>query len=757
MAQSSEQDSADSKEPLDDDERILSDAKEHFRLAEDAESEIRRLAIEDARFRAGDQWDQATITERQRDGRPIITVNRMPQFIQQVSNDQRQNRPSIKVHPIDDKADLETAKTIQGLIRHIEYRSNADVAYDTGFDSAATGGFGYWRILPEYVSPTSFDQELAIKRIRNPHSVFWDPHAQEPDGSDANKALIVDEFSKEEYKSMHPDSKLANCADWESIGNTSAGWISGNTCRVAEYFYREWTMTDLAQMPDGKVLPLDQVPADHKQFIVKTRKSRVPKICWVKLNGHEILEKTDWPGKFIPIVPILGTELFIEGRRILEGVIRHAKDSQRMYNYWSAAETEAIALAPRTPFIMVEGQDEGYETEWKMANRRNYSRLIYKNVSLNGQNAPPPQRNQFEPAVAQITQAKIYSGEDMKNTTGIYDAALGQRSNETSGIAIRNRAQQAQTSNFHFIDNLTRSIRHTGRILIDLIPKIYDTERTVRIVGEEGDQKVVKVNTKVKPDGQQQIYALDTGEYDVTVDVGPAIGTKRQEAAQSMMELTKAYPQIAQIAGDLIVKNMDWPGASEIADRLKKTLPPGLAEDSSKDKLPIPPKVQAQMQQMNQMIDQLTNELKSSAELVHTKKMELESRERIEFAKLNVNAELEMAKMGSAEAIVMLKSEIQEIDARQQQFLNMYAPIGESQQGGAQPRPQPQYQPQGPAGPPMGPPMDAGAMGIDPMAPPQGVPFAGAGEPSGYIPTGGASPGQPLETPLHDDPNSVNY
>lgn len=705
------------------DSKILAEAHARLKLAEEAESEIRRLALEDLEFRAGNQWPESIKAERARDNRPCLTINRIPQFIQQITNDQRQNRPSIKVHPVDDHADLETAKVYQGLIRHIEYNSNADVAYDTAFDSAATGGFGYWRVITDYVDPLSFEQEILIKRIRNPFSVFFDPFSQEPDGSDASFAFVVEEHSKAEYSARYPESKLASQDNWDSIGNSSPGWAGSDMCRVVEYFYKSTTEKEIVLLSSGETVFAEQIPEEGLPkgiAEVQRRKTTVPVIRWAKMNAMEILAETEWPGRYIPIVPVYGNELYINGKRILEGVIRNAKDPQRMLNFWKSAETETIALAPKAPWVIAEGQVAGYEAMWRSANRANHAYLPYKPFALNGTPLPPPQRQAFEPAVQAITQAAMLAAEDLKSTTGIYDAALGSRSNETSGVAIQRRNQQAQTSNFHFIDNLTRSLRHTGRILIDLIPKIYDTARTARIIGEDGEQRIVKLNEQFEENGKQVKYDLGAGKFDVTVDVGPSFASKRQEAASSMMEVTRAVPQLMQVAGDLMIKNMDWPGAQEIADRLKKTLPPGLADDPKAKGQDIPPQIKAQMEQMSAMLEQTTaklNELQSERE---QKLIEIESRERIEMRKLEVNLEIERAKLDAKDSLAILNAEIAQLEARQR-LLRVDQPIATDDERFA--------------------PQDLGAMSADEA-------------PVEQYPTGGASPGLPMEGISSDDPNA---
>ncbi len=646
-------------------EEILRIARERFKLAEEAEADIRRVALEDLEFRAGRQWPEAVRNDRDREDRPCLTINRIPQFIRQITNDQRQNRPAIKVSPVDDHADPETARILQGIIRHIEYNSNSDVALDTAFEGAVTKGFGYFRIVTDYVDPMSFEQEILIKRIRNSFSVYLDPNSKEPDGSDANWGFIFEDVPKDDFLAENKDSELASMADWGSIGHRIPGWASSTTVRIAEYFYKEFKAVTLVQLNTGETIDESELPEvlPLGVEIKNRRKSQKPVINWCKMNGIEILEETEWLGRWIPIIPVYGDEIDINGERTLEGVIRHAKDSQRMYNYWASSETETIALAPKAPFIIAEGQVAGYEKIWKTANSRSHAYLPYKAVNVAGNMVAPPQRNVYEAPVQAITGARMQASEDLKATTGIYDSALGNRSNENSGIAIQRRNIQSQTSNFHFIDNLTRSIRHTGRILVDLIPKVYDSGRAARILGDDGEQEIIRINEVFTYKGEDKIFDLGKGKYDVAVDTGPSFATKRQEAAASMLDLSKAAPQLMQSAGDLLVKNMDWPGATEIAERLKKTLPPGLA-DENKDKPPLPPEVQAQMQQMNQMIEKLTEHLNAANDTLKTKSMELESKERIEFAKLEVQLQVEQMKLGAPQAMEAVLQELAHIHTR---------------------------------------------------------------------------------------------
>lgn len=617
-------------------EEIIEHAKKRFKLAEEAWSEIRAEALEDYRFRSGDQWPTELKHQREMDKRPCLTINRLPQFIQQLTNDQRQNRPAIKVSPVDDLADPETAKVFQGLIRHIEYNSDADTAYDTAFDGAVTGGFGFFRIITDYVSPESFDQEILIKQIKNPFSVYLDPYSQEPDGSDAKWAFVFEDICKEDYEEAYGESKLSKMSDWRSLGDSAPGWFDEDSCRIADYYTTEYKTETIYLLSDKSVVKKSELPEILPEgiYVVNERKTQIPIVKIYKINGLEILEQTEWLCEWIPVLPNYGNEIIVDGNRILEGVVRHARDSQKMYNLMVSSEVEAIALTPKVPFIGAEGQFEGHERKWASANSKNHSYLEYKPVELNGSMAPPPQRQFGETAIQAITQSKLMSADDLKATTGIYDAALGNRSNENSGVAIQKRANQAQTANFHFMDNASRTKRHAGRILVNIIPKVYDVERAITIIGEDDEEKQIFINKIFEDKGEQKHYDLSKGKYDVTISQGPSYQTKRQEASEFMIQFTQAVPQAGQFMGDLIAKYQDWPGADKIAERLKKLLPPEMQEENKE----VPPQVQAQMQQLSQMNEQLTQALNQAQDQLETKAQELEFKRQIEEAKLNMQA-----------------------------------------------------------------------------------------------------------------------
>jgi portal protein len=642
-----------------DTEAFLSTARARFRLAADADSELRLKMLDDLKFYEGDQWPKHIKEQRELDGRPCLTFPVIQQFIHQVSNEIRQNKPAPLVRPVDDAGDVDTAEMMMGLERHIERQSKADIARSYASLYALICGRGWYRLTTDYESDDSFDQEIYVKRIKNQGSVYHDPTAQEADYSDMKFLFCVEDLLRSEYKDEYPKSEAASLDTFSSIGDHAQYWGTEQTIRVAEYFYVETEDVEIALIADeygnSSVLPLDEVPEGIA--VLKTRTAQRRKICWAKINGVEVLEEKTWPGKWIPFIAVLGEEFAIDGKTHLAGMVRNIKSAQQQYNYMRTMQTETVALAPRVPYVAEESQIEGHEHLWQSANTRNFAVLPYKAVSANGTLVPPPQRQSFEPAIQATTIAVGQAYEDLKRGSGIHDASLGARSNETSGRAIMARQQEGDTANFHFIDNLTTAITHECRMVLDLLPKIYDRPgRVARIIGEEDEQKTVVINQPFEEKGVQKLYDMTVGRYDVTVNVGPSYSSKRQAAGEMLMELTRSYPAIMQAAGDLVVKTLDIPGAREVAERLKKMLPPQLAEDDKES--PIPPQAQAQMQQMGQMVDALSQQLQHQTQIIQAKRLELDSRERI--AAMNAQVELikTEATLQSQQAQSMISAEL---------------------------------------------------------------------------------------------------
>ena len=597
------------KEPISkkESDKIVEEALDFYTSASDSESAIRKDMLDDLEFLYGDQWPQDIQTQRTMDKRPCLTVNQLPQFVRQVTNDQRHNRPAITVSPIDDGADQETAEILTGLMRHIQTVSDADVAIDTAFFSAASIGLGYMRVTTDYEAYNSFNQDIYIKRILNPFSVYFGMQSSEHDYSDATQCMIVDDIPVAEFKRLYPKAEVVSADQLGSTGNNKVDWAaSDESIRIGEYFKKCFKDDELILLSTGEQVlksEIEDVPLPMGITIEGSRKTQVPYIEWYLITGNEVLEKKTWPGIYIPVIPVIGEEFDINGERKLKGIVRDAKDSQRMYNFWATAQTEMIALAPKAPWIGVEGQFEGYEKDWERANQDNLAYLEYKAVDIRGNPAPSPQRNAYEAPIQAISASRSQAAYDLKAVTGIYGASLGEASNERSGKAILARQREGDMTNYHYIDNLSRSIRYLGKVILDLIPHIYDVERTVRIVNENGEEDMVKLNAETEHKGMQQVFDPSVGRYDVVVTAGPSYSTKRQEAMESMMSLTNSYPEMAQIAGDLIVKNMDWPGAKEISERLKRAIPPQLLGDDAEQG--GAQQMQQQMQQMGQELEQL--------------------------------------------------------------------------------------------------------------------------------------------------------
>ena len=631
---------------------ILATARARLDLAVSALAESREDEIDDLRFYAGSpdnhwQWPADVLATRGAvqgqtiNARPCLTINKLPQHVRQVTNDQRQNRPGAKVIPVDDNADVEVADIFNGMIRHIEYISDADVAYDTACENQVSYGEGYIRLLTEYCEDNTFDQDIKIGRVRNSFSVYMDPTIQDPTGADAKWCFVTEDITKAEFERMYPDAAPITTLQSLGVGDQSiSNWLNEDTIRIADYYYIDYDRTTLNLYP-GNATAFQGTPEDKQLRAIygkpkKSRESDRPKVKYCKINGYEILEEREWAGKWIPVIRIVGNEFEVDGRLYVSGLVRNAKDAQRMYNYWVSQEAEMLALAPKAPFIGYGGQFEGYEDKWKTANTQNWPYLEINPDVTDGQGAvlPLPQRAQPPMASSGLLQAKAGASEDIKSTTGQYNASLGMGSNERSGKAILARQREGDVGTYHYGDNLARGVRHVARQLVDLIPRIYDTQRIARIIGEDGETKMVKIN----PDQQQpvnkivdqqgivieKIYNPGVGKYDVVAITGPGYATKRQEALEAMAQLLQGNPQLWAVAGDLFVKNMDWPGAQEMSKRFAKTIDPKFMSDGDED-----PALQAAKQQMQAMgaeMDQMHEMIKNVG-----KSIEMQEQERKDF------------------------------------------------------------------------------------------------------------------------------
>lgn len=574
------------------DKDTLAEAKEAFKVAHDAESTQRKLAQEDLDFGIlGKQWPEEVERRRGEEGRPCLTINRMPSFQKQVTNDARMNRPAIVVKPTGDGATQVTARIQNDLIRNIWTTSQGDQCCDRALDFASAMGWGYMVVRVDYACDDNFDQDILLEQVDNPFSIYGDPESTESTSKNWNKAFITDWYSQSKFKGKWKD---AEAASWQDDGKDEL-WFNDKRIRVAEYWVRSEVPTELVKLSDGKIMQADEYLKIKDLLELQgigvegTRPTKTYEVKQHIVNGREVLETNPWLGHFIPISPMYGEEWNINGKRHFMGLFRRAKDPQRMFNYWRTASTELVALAPLAPYIGPVGSFNTDSAKWGTANVKSHPHLEYDPV----QGLPPPQRQAFAGVPAGALQEALNAQDDMKSIMGLFDASLGAKSNETSGKAILARQREGDTSTFNYIDNRNRCVEHIGRIVLDLIPQVYNVPRIMRCIKEDGSTYDAPVNqpVTVQPpempgdqeqyspapemiEGITQIFDLTVGKYDVTVKAGPSFTTRREETAEQMMEFIRVFPQSATVIGDLLAKNLDWPGSEQVAERLKAMLPP---------------------------------------------------------------------------------------------------------------------------------------------------------------------------------------
>ncbi len=617
-------------------DKIVQQAQKRFERCEEVENEFWKRFVEDVRFANGDsdngwQWEDSASQSRKKKGKPCLTINKVRQHCLQIINDAKQNKPSVKTLPVDGTADIQIAKILDGCIRHIEYNSHAEIAYDTATEFAVQGGLGYWRIVTEYAHDGSFDQEIFIRRIKNPRTVRLDPDIQSGDGADAKFAFVFEDMSKEEFEAAYPGETAGEIVfPSEGQGNT---WLGKDRIRVAEYFAKgSKTDTLIAHPIKGTVL-LSKLDEEERKAVdadksIKRRPVEQPTITWYKIAGNKVIDEREWPGRYIPIVRVIGEEIDIDGKIERKGHVRPLKDPQRMYNFMSSAQTEFIALQTKTPFVAAAEAIEGYENLWANANHENAAYLPYNSRDENGNEIPRPQREQPPVGAQAYLTAMQTAQQELMMASGQYQENFGQQSNADAGVAIQARQRQGDKATYHFIDNLARAIRFTGRILVDLIPKVYDTARVLRIVGEDGNEQFAKIDPKQQhpvvdgttgqpfqadPNAQpslqqaaQLIYNPSIGRYDVTVEVGPSFETRRQEAFNALSEIIGKNEDLMNKAGDLLFKAADFPMAQDVAERLRRAIPAALLGDGPS---PAEQDMHEKMAHMGEMIEHLSQML----------------------------------------------------------------------------------------------------------------------------------------------------
>jgi hypothetical protein len=688
-----------SKKSKDDD--LLSDAKEAFQLASETEDHNRIEAAMDLRFgRLGEQWPETIKRQRELSGRPCLTINKLPAMIRQVVNDARQNRPALQVHPANSSADKETAEIINGLFRSIENASQADIAYDTALDFSVSCGFGFLKVGIEYADDDSFDKDIRIEAVANPFGIFGDPYSRAADGSDWTSAFETEMLSKDDFKKRFGK---ATASSWDAgrYEAMSPPWTEDGAVRICRWWRREESPRTILMLSDMSVVGEDDFLANPEAFagltVMGEREVPSHKVRHVLMSGADILESDEvWPGRYIPIIPVYGEDINVEGKRYLRSMVRDARDPQRMFNYWRTTSTELVALSPRAPFIGRKGTFDFDKEKWSSANTDNHAY-----IEFDGPEAPI--RQPFPAAPAGALQEALNAADDLKTITGMYDPSQGRASTaDQSGRAIMALQREGDVGSFHFIDNLSRAIRQTGRVVLDLIPLVYNTQRTIRIMGADGTPSVAQIApggapqpqpmpaptgqpglppqalqqapTPGMPQGQPQgpidpvtgqpmqiakVYDLTVGKYDATVDSGPSFTTRREESANQMIDFIHAFPASAPVVGPLLAKNLDWPGSEEIADGLQQ-----LAQQATQAK-GQDPHAQAAMQKAQADI-QAKQQMAQSDIQIEQQKAQLQAQ--LAQQKLQADIELKRQQMQMEMELqrqsLMYSAQIKEAEAR---------------------------------------------------------------------------------------------
>jgi hypothetical protein len=673
------------------DERLLERAKRCAKKAWEAETGQREREIKALQFQVGDlQWDEAAkaargggvIGSQQVPPRPMLSISKLDQPIQLVLNQARSAQLGVNIHPVSEDADDDTAEVFDGLYKRIVRDSNGDQARMWALDRATKCGRGVYRVntkFDEDAPDGSFDQEIVIERILHQDSVYFDPSAKRPDFSDGDWAIECIRYSRDEFKREFPDAKnpIDSAGDFRAMASIDPDWFDGDgetgTILVVCYWFKDHDVKEVIRQRDG---------AKFKRDTVTVKRAF--------LNAMEVLgEVEEWNGKYIPLIPVIGRELqpWKGSERRFVGMVEPAMDAQKFHNYAASNMAERMALEPKAPWVMAEGMDAGYETEWQQSNVRNLSVLHYKPKGLSDQREPAPTRAQLDQTgMSMAVQGIEMSDNWIQGTTGIYDPSLGRESSrDKSGRAILALQQQADAGNNHYLASLAdTSLPYEARVILDLIPTIYDRPgRITRILGGEDDLKPVMLNApfKMDPDSQRPIpatpgepgakqYDLSKGKYTVAVSIGKSYQTRMQEGQEEIGAILQADPSLMPLIGSIYFRYRDSPGSKEIADILKEVRIKQYGKlGSDKDAAPSPEEMQAELQVAQQKIQELEGIVQQAQQALATDqakqqatiaKAEMDNRAKVEIA-----AQQQAGKQREGEATVLLERMEQEFERMQ--------------------------------------------------------------------------------------------
>ena len=626
---------------------IVARAHKRFKLCVEWEQDTRQRFKDDIRFLFADsdnqeQWNAAVRARRQIQDQPMVTINKTHTHWLHVVNEGKENKPSVVVHPTGDQATYEAAQIIEGIVRHIEYISDAQTAYDKASEFQVGGGIGYWRIVTDYADENGFDQEIYIRQIPDPLSVYLDPHIKTVDGSDARFGFVFDDMPRDKA-----EAKYGSVLDKQTFGDGALSWNRKDVVRVAEYYEviesKEWLYAvegdEGIEYVRESDLPDEARPmlkAAYEQGNAQRRRVDKRTVMHYLIVGDKIVESSTWAGKYIPIIRVPGEEIIMEGRLDRKGLVRYLKDAQRAYNYNASAALEFGALQSKSPYMAPVEAIEGLENYWATANTQNHAYLPYNHADETGNPIPSPERQQ-PPSSAPVFMDGMQAAErELMMASGQYEATFSEQGNEISGVSIERRQKQGSRVTFHFVDNLSKAIRFTGKQIIDLIPKIYDTKRIIRILAEDGEEQQIQIDPtqKVplqqnKDEGEAKVAAIfnpNVGKYDVVAKAGPNFETRREDAFNAMTQLLASAPELAQVIGDLYMGNADFPAADKLQERMRNWIPKAILGEGPS---PEEQQLQMQLQQAMQFIQQLQQALQDK-----TKAQEME-KQRLDMDALN--------------------------------------------------------------------------------------------------------------------------
>lgn len=681
---------------IDADQELIAKSLKRYKITVEAESESRRQALEDLRFSIGTgQWDESVKANREIEGKPCLTINRAPAFLRQYTGEERQHRPAMIVSPVGSGADLEVAKIHQGVLRHIEVASVADYVYDESYDMMMRIGWCPWRIKTDYTSESSFDQEPRIESIENPFAVYMSP-VRRPDGTDPLWTHIVRDYSKEDYVAEFGETDLAKLSFPSEAGNQQPDWVTKDGARVAEYWWVELEPEILCLMPDGSTKLKRDIPKDEREFIEQERETIIRKVCCVTHDAMRVLKRYDYLGKYVPFVEVNGVRLNVNGKIYRAGMVRDYRDAQRIYDFMVTRAVEQVDMVSKDP-LWIPAENAQWAEDYRQMNRKNFSHLYYKALDEQGRQLPTPQRAGREAPIQAMTEIIKQADYDMKAVVGIYGPSLGEESGnaQESGFAILTRQQQSDTAAVTWHDNLNRAIMWQGRILLDLWPKLIPQARIQRIINPDDSVKHQVVFNGQNSDpaeaqallnqalGMRKAYDVGAGDYDLTLSTGPMYKAARQEAFKALTAVIQENPQIMlPIVGDIWAKNADFPDADVLATRFKKMLPPNLQDQEPGDLQAQLQQTAAQLAALGQQHNQLVAELNRAADTIRTKRLDLESRERIAYENCRTQLVLQQMKDHGAAAQAQLDAVL---DGITQRLSTLHESMSIDQDAGAAP------------------------------------------------------------------------